>query len=153
VPTQVAANYKAGIAFIEEKNRRGELVLSVPEDVSLYFLSGQDSPTRLFQFSPGVVAPGKMTDEVITEIDRQPVKYLLWSNRTYADYGTTTFGKDYNQDLGAYLTSHYRGIGPLVPHSDLDWETKFNVWERKPIQVITLPEPIDDGSPDVPLAQ
>ena len=42
------------------------------------------------------------------------------------DYGTTTFGKDFNQDLGAYLTSHYREVGPLVPHSDLDWETKFN---------------------------
>jgi len=132
VPTQTAANYKAGIAFIEEKNRRGELVLSVPEDVSLYFLSGQNSPARLFQFSPGVVAPGKMTDGVIAEIEMQRVKYLLWSNRTYADYGTTTFGKDFNQDLGAYLTSHYREVGPLVPHSDLDWETKFSVWERKP---------------------
>ncbi len=152
VPTQVAANYKAGIAFIEEKNRSGELVLSVPEDVSLYFLSGQDSPTRLFQFSPGVVAPGKMTDGVIAEIDRQPVEYLLWSNRTYADYGTTTFGKDYNQDLGGYLTSHYREVGALVPHSDLDWEAKFTVWQRKPIEVTTLPAPADVGSSDVPLA-
>jgi hypothetical protein len=145
VPTQVAANYKAGIAFIEEKNRRGELVLSVPEDVSLYFLSGQNSPTRLFQFSPGVVAPGKMTDGVIAEIERQPVQYLLWSNRTYADYGTTTFGKDFDQDLGDYLTSHYREVGPLVPHSDLDWETKFDVWERKPGE-ITAPAPSDPAS-------
>lgn len=148
VPTQVAANYKAGIAFIEEKNRRGEIVLSVPEDVSLYFLSGQDSPTRLYQFSPGVVAPGKMTDGVIMEIERQPVKYLLWSNRTYADYGTTVFGKDYNQDLGAYLTSHYREVGPLVPHSDLDWEAKFNVWERRPIVVMTLPPGSQIASPN-----
>jgi hypothetical protein len=149
VPTQVAENYKAGIAFIEEKNNRGELVLSVPEDVSLYFLSGQDSPTRLFQFSPGVVAPGKMTDGVIEEIERQPVRYLLWSNRTYEDYGTTTFGKDYNQDLGAYLTSHYREVGPLVPHSDLDWETKFTVWERRPIEVIALPAPENAASSDI----
>ena len=149
VPTQVAANYKAGIEFIEEANRRGELVLSVPEDVSLYFLSGQNSPARLFQFSPGVVAPGKMTDGVIAEIEKQPVAYLLWSNRTYADYGTTTFGKDFNQDLGAYLTSHYREVGPLVPHSDLDWETKFDVWERRPIEVIALPAPRDAASSDV----
>jgi hypothetical protein len=146
VPTQVAENYKAGIAFIDEKNRHGELVLSVPEDVSLYFLSGQDSPTRLFQFSPGVVAPGKMTDGVIAEIEKQPVRFLLWSNRTYADYGTTTFGKDYNQELGAYLTSHYREVAPLVPHSDLDWETKFNVWERKPVEMPTSPAPSEPPS-------
>ncbi len=131
VPTQVAANYKAGIAFIKETNRRGELVLSVPEDVSLYFLSGQSSPTRVYVFSPGTVVPGKMTDEAIAEIERQPVRYLLWSNRNYADYGVPIFGKDFDQEMGAYLTSHYREIGPLVPHSDLDWETKFTVWERK----------------------
>jgi len=131
VPSQVAANYKAAIAFIEEKNRHGELVLSVPEDISLYFLSGQNSPTRVYVFSPGTVVPGKMADEAIEEIEKQPVRYLLWSNRTFDDYGTPIFGKDFDQEMGAYLTSHYREVGPLVPHSDLDWETKFTVWERK----------------------
>ena len=132
VPSQVAANYRVAIQFIQEKNRKGELVLSVPEDVSLYFLSGQNSPSRLYQFSPGVVAPGKMTDEVISEIERKPVHYLLWSNRTYPDYGTSVFGADYNQELGAYLTSHYQPIGPLVPHSDVAGQTRFYAWERRP---------------------
>lgn len=131
VPKQVAANYQAGIAFIKEKASRGEVVLSVPEDTSLYFLSGTECPTRIFQFSPGVVPPGKATEETIRQIDQHQVRYLLWSNRTYADYGAAVFGVDFDQILGQYLTSHYRRVGPLVPNSDLEWETSFTVWERK----------------------
>jgi hypothetical protein len=131
VPKQVAANYQAGISFMKQKALMGEVVLSVPEDTSLYFLSGTECPTRVFQFSPGVVPPGKPTDETIREIERHRVRYLLWSNRTYPDYGTPVFGVDFDQTLGKYLTSHYREIGPLVPGPNLEWQTSFKVWERK----------------------
>jgi hypothetical protein len=131
VPKQVAANYQAGISFMKQKALMGEVVLSVPEDTSLYFLSGTECPTRIFTFSPGVVPPGKPTDETIREIERHRVRYLLWSNRTYPDYGTPVFGVDFDQTLGNYLTSHYRLMGPLVPGPTLDWETSFTVWERK----------------------
>jgi 4-amino-4-deoxy-L-arabinose transferase-like glycosyltransferase len=130
VPSQVAANYRAAIQFVQDKNRKGELVLSVPEDTSLYFLSGQECPTRIFQFSPGVVAPGKMTSEVIHQLENKNVAYLIWSNRTYPDYGTAVFGVDYDRFLGDYLKARYHEVGPLVPNSDLDWETKFTLWER-----------------------
>jgi len=130
VPSQIAANYRAAIQFVKEKNKNGELILSVPEDTSLYFLSGQECPTRIFQFSPGVVAPGKMTREVIDQVESKNVAYLIWSNRTYADYGTPVFGVDYDRTLGDYLKAHYHEVGPLVPNSDLDWETKFTLWER-----------------------
>ncbi len=131
VPKQVATNYRAGIAFMKEKYSRGEVVMSVPEDTSLYFLSGTDSPTRMFMFCPGIIAPGKPMDDTIREIESHHVRYLLWSNRTYEDYGSPLFGVDYDQVLGQYLTSHFRRVGPLVPNSDLEWETSFVVWERK----------------------
>jgi hypothetical protein len=139
VPSQVAANYRAAIQFVKDKNRKGELVLSVPEDTSLYFLSGQECPTRIFQFSPGVVAPGKMTREVMEQIESKNVRYLIWSNRTYADYGTSVFGVDYDQTLGDYLKARYHEVGPLVPNSDLDWETKFTLWERNAGALATHP--------------
>jgi hypothetical protein len=132
VPKQVAQNYQAAIQFMKETAARGEMVLSVPEDTSLYFLSGTHCPTRVFQFSPGIIPPGKMTDETIQQIAEQPVRYLIWSNRTYPDYGAPVFGKDYDQVLGNYLTTHYRRVGLLAPDSYLDWETIFTLWERKP---------------------
>jgi hypothetical protein len=130
VPKQIAENYSLAILFMSEHAARGEFALSVPEDTSLYFLAGVPCPTRVFAFTPGVLAPGKMTQEVIGAIERQNVRYLLWSNRTFSDYGAPNFGTDFDQALGAYLTSHYHRVGPLVPHSDIGWQVSFALWER-----------------------
>src|SRR2546430_13745405 len=43
--------------------------LSVPEDTSLYFLAETECPIRVYSLTPGVIAPGKMMNEVIQEID------------------------------------------------------------------------------------
>jgi hypothetical protein len=132
VRADIAENYKAAIRFMQEKAVLGEYVLSVPEDTSLYFLSGTPSPTRVFAFTPGTVAPGKMTNELIQEIDRKPVRYLLWSNRTFVEYGVPIFGVDFDQTLGDYLKSHYRRVGPLIPPTNQGWEMTMIVWERNP---------------------
>jgi hypothetical protein len=131
VPRQVAENYRAAIRVMKEAAAHGEMTLSVPEDTSLYFLSGTPCPTRVFQFSPGIIPPGKMTEETLRQIREQPVHYLIWSNRTYPDYGAPVFGKDFDQTIGDYLTSHYQRIGPLVPGSSLGWQTNFTLWIRK----------------------
>jgi hypothetical protein len=132
VPNQVAANYRAAIDFMRRETALGNAVLSIPEDTSLYFLSGTASPTRLFLFTPGLLAPGKMTDDVIREIETKRVKYLIWSNRSFPDYGVPRFGADFDQALGSYLTARYRKVGPMAPDSYLDWQVSFTLWERKP---------------------
>jgi len=88
---------------MKEKASAGESVLSVPEDTSLYFLSSTNCPTRVFSFTPGIVAPGQMTDKMIREIERQPVRYLLWSNRQFPEFGTHVFGEDFVPRIGDYL--------------------------------------------------
>jgi hypothetical protein len=130
VSKHLAENYKVAIQFMKEKASVGESVLSVPEDTSLYFLSGTYCPTRVFSFTPGVLAPGQMTDKMIREIERKPVRYLLWSNRIFPEFGTPVFGKDFDREIGDYLKANYHRIGPLVPvtGSYLDWTAV--VWER-----------------------
>jgi hypothetical protein len=128
VTPALAEGYQAAIAFMKDKAASGDYVLSVPEDTSLYFLSGTYCPTRVYLFSPGALAPGTMTDETIQEIERKRVRYLLWSNRTFEEYGTPVFGTDFDRELGEYLTSHYRRIGPVTPM--LPW--RADAWERKP---------------------
>ena len=128
----MAENYKAAIRFMKEKASFGKSVLSVPEDTSLYFLSGTYCPTRVFSFTPGVLAPGKMTDDMIQEIDRKPVNYLLWSNRTFSEFGMPVFGKDFDREIGDYLKSHYRPVAPIIPDTGYYWEWTAVVWERKP---------------------
>lgn len=127
----LAKNYRAAIVFIKEKQALGESVLSVPEDTSLYFLSGTHCPARVFQFTPGVVVPGKMTDELISDIERKPVRYLIWSNRTFFEYGAPRFGVDFDRTLGAYFLAHYRRVGFLMAEDVNMYEWTASIWERK----------------------
>ena len=129
-PKHLAENYAAAIQFMKQKSAAGDSVLSVPEDTSLYFLSGTICPTRVFSMTPGIVAPGKMTDKMIQEIDRKPVRYLLWSNRIFPEFGTPVFGKDFDLELGTYLKTHYHRVRPLVPNDGNYWDWNVTVWER-----------------------
>ncbi len=131
VTAGIAGKYRAAIEFMQDANSRGEAVLSVPEDTSLYFLSGVPCPTRVFAFTPGALAPGKMTEELIHEIDSKPVRYIIWSNRTFPEYQQPIFGRDFDQDLGSYLKAHYRFLRPLGGKSP-SWEWSAGIWERKP---------------------
>jgi hypothetical protein len=132
VKPNLAEQYRAGIRFIKEKNAKGEAVLSVPEDVSLYFLSGTHCPTRILQFTPGVLVPGKMTEETVRQIEQKPVRYLIWSNRLFPEYGVLRFGTDFDQMMGGYLASHYRRAEVLAPNYVRLGEWNAYVWERIP---------------------
>jgi hypothetical protein len=132
VSKHLAESYRAAIQFMKEKASLGQSVLSVPEDTSLYFLSGTYCPTRVFLFTPGVLVPGKMTDDVIREIERKHVGYLLWSNRIFSEYGVPVFGKDFDRYFGDYLKSRYRPVAPVIPNTGSDSQWTAVVWERKP---------------------
>ena len=103
--------------------------MSIPEDTSLYFLSGTYCPTRVFMFVPGLLVPGKMTDELIAEIERAPVRYLIWSNRTFSEMGVPNFGTDFDRRLGDYFRTHYRFVRPLAPPPMGSWTA--GIYERK----------------------
>jgi hypothetical protein len=124
----VARSYRAAITFIAEKAARHESVLVVPEDTSLYFLSNTRTPTRVYAFDPGVLAPGRMTTELFSEIEKSNVRYLLWSDRRFPDYGVPEFGRDFNQELAGYLTSRFSQIGPLIQTNTAG--LNFTVWKR-----------------------
>jgi hypothetical protein len=126
-----AENYRSAINFMRAKNALGEYVLSVPEDTSLYFLSGTHSPSRVFAFTPGIVAPGKMTDELVHEIESKNVRYLIWSNRIFWEYGVPRFGTDFDKTFGDYLTSHYQRVGPLSDKPVRLGEWNAYIWEQK----------------------
>ena len=130
VSEHFAEQYRAAIQFMKEKNAVGEQVLSVPEDTSLYFFSATHCPTRVYSFDPGVVAPGKMTEEVIQQIERKPVRYLIWSNRIYPEYKALRFGVDFDQTLGQYLRSHYHRVRILVENPVPLREWNAYIWER-----------------------
>lgn len=131
--SQKAEAYRSVLTFMQQHRASGESFLSVPEDVSLYFLAGIRCPTRVYAFTPGVLAPGKMTADVIQQIERKQVRYLIWSNRTFPEYGVPKFGVDFDRPVGDYLRSAYRpvlklGYPPNGIANEGDWTAE--VWQR-----------------------
>lgn len=125
---QKAGAYRSALDFIQQHREPDATFLSVPEDMSLYFLAGISCPTRLYQFGPGVLAPGKMTTDFIQEIERKKVRYLIWSNRTFEEYGVPRFGVDFDQAVGEYFSAAYRPIRAIGDPGSTGW--KAVVWER-----------------------
>jgi hypothetical protein len=67
---QKAQAYRSVLDFIQDQPTSASF-LSVPEDASLYFFAGIRCPTRVYAFTPGVLAPGAMTRRVIQEIEKK----------------------------------------------------------------------------------
>ncbi|HEX4001808.1 MAG TPA: hypothetical protein VHX36_04120 [Candidatus Acidoferrales bacterium] len=130
VSEPMAESYRAALDWMKDVKARGQTVLSIPEDTSLYFLSGMDCPIRMLEFTPGLVAPGSMTEEQIAEISASKVSYLLWSNREFPEYGTPVFGTDYDRQLGDYLKSRYQPVRPLTNQKPSQWNAV--IWARIP---------------------
>ena len=129
VSEHMAAAYQAAITFMSDQAAKGESVLSVPEDTSLYFLSATHCPTRLFALAPGVLVPGKMTEEFIHELARRPARYLIWSNRDFPQYHYPLFDADPARIVcERYLKTHYRPVRPLL-NDGAGWNA--TIWERK----------------------
>ena len=131
VSERAAENYQAAIAFMKEKKARSETVMVLPEDTMLYVLSGTRAPTRVNEFLPGFLAPGNMTEELFRQIGEKNVRYLVWSNRRFPQYGAPIFGQDFNQELARYLTSRFKPVGLLVPPDETGRGQTFMVWERE----------------------
>jgi len=123
-------NYAAAIAFMRDKNSRGQVVLSLPEDTSLYFFSGIEAPLRFYAFTPGMLAPGPMSDKIIRSLEEHSPQYLLWSNRVFPEYQAMIFGRDFDRPIGDYLRVHYHRLGLLPPHEGNAANWQVAVWER-----------------------
>ena len=127
-----AHNFAAALAFMRDKSSRGEVILSVPETASLYFFSGMEAPLRVYTFTPGIVAPGPMSDKIIARLKERPPQYLLWSNRVFPEYQAYVFGKDFDRPLGDYFRARYHRLGLLAPHDGSFGDWQVAVWERNP---------------------
>ena len=118
------------VNFMRKAKQSGQAVMSIPEDTALFFFAGTLSPTRVFAFTPGALSPGQMTAKTIAEMEVVPVRYVIWSNRRFPEYGVPEFGVDFDVPLADYIRSHYRPVREFSSINRPDvWQA--TLWERK----------------------
>jgi hypothetical protein len=119
------------VNFMREAKQSGQAVMSIPEDTALYFFAGVLSPTRVFAFTPGTLSPGPMTAKTIAEMELVPVRYVIWSNRQFPEYGVPKFGVDFDVPFAEYIRRNYRPVREFSSINRPDvWQA--TLWERKP---------------------
>ena len=117
------------LRYIDQRVRDGGRIQSLPEDATLYFLSSTQAPTRVFVTTPGVLAPGKMTDEFLEESNRSGVTDILWSSRSFPEYGVPQFGTDFDERIGSYIRDRFQQRGQIPARASEDgW--RVQVWQR-----------------------
>ena len=130
VPETTLPAWADAVYFMRQAKQSNQAVMSIPEDTALYFFAGALSPTRVPSFTPGTLSPGPMTTKTITEMELASVRYVIWSNRRFPEYGTPEFGVDFDVPFAEYIRSHYR---PVRQFSSIDrrdvWQA--TLWERK----------------------
>jgi hypothetical protein len=130
LPETMLPAWAEAVDFMRHTKESGEAVMSIPEDTALYFFSGVLCPIRVCIFHPGVVAPGPMMDRVIGEVRQAQVRYIIWSNRKFYEYGVPEFGVDFDKPFGEYIRRNYRRVGKFGSSKRLDgWLA--TLWERK----------------------
>jgi hypothetical protein len=119
------------VNFMRQAKQDGEAVMSIPEDTALYFFAGVQSPTRVLSFTPGTLSPGPMTAKTIAEMEVVPVRYVIWSNRQFPEYGVPEFGIDFDAPFAEYIRRNYRPVREFSSINRPDvWQA--TLWERKP---------------------
>jgi hypothetical protein len=69
------------ISFVRWASSQGKDVLMLPEETSLYFLSGVAAPSRFYALTPGVLYSTDQEERYIAELESKTVDYVLISNR------------------------------------------------------------------------
>jgi hypothetical protein len=116
---------------MRQAKEAGEAVMSIPEDTALYFFAGVLSPTRVVSFTPGTLSPGPMTAKTISEIELRRVRYIIWSNRQFPEYGVPEFGVDFDVPFAEYIRTTYRPVREFSSSNrSVGW--RATLWERKP---------------------
>lgn len=103
---------------------------SLPEDMALYFLTGTRAPSRNYVLTPGVLTPGPITDRYVEDLRRAGVTDIVWSNRSFEEYGVPEFGVDFDPAVGEYLRAGYQRSRALARGGTGAWTA--DVWTKKP---------------------
>lgn len=125
-----ATAYREAIAFIKARSAQGGVVASLPEDMALYFLTGTRAPSRNYVLTPGVLTPGPITDRYVEDLRRAGVTDIVWSNRSFEEYGVPEFGVDFDPAVGEYLRAGYQRSRALARGGTGAWTA--DVWTKKP---------------------
>lgn len=134
LPPHEARSLRQVLGYLGERARPGDTLTGFPEGGFFNFVTGMRSPLRQDEVLPGVLS-GDREAAAARLIATDGPRFILLCNRSTAEWGPASFGRDYDVALWHEVERHYRlgaafGAAPTAPvGSDLFF---VRVYERRP---------------------
>ena len=97
--------------YLMKNLKEEETFLALPYEPLYYFLTDKDSPTRQLIFFDHINIPRGQEEEIIGQLERQNVNYILISSRrTSRERGLGSFGKTNCLLLGKYIEENFEVV-------------------------------------------
>lgn len=116
--------------FLTSHVPKDEKILVMPLDPLYLFLSERDSATRQLVFFDHINIPPQQEKEIIAELERQNVRWVIISNRAHSqEPGLGVLGQTYCLLIADYLEHHFRIAAEFGEwsHPDPGWAWNHGV--------------------------
>jgi hypothetical protein len=97
------------LKMIDERAGRSQTLAVLPEGVLINYLSRRPNPTPYTTYM-GVELEAFGEERMTESYERHPPDFILLVHRDTTEYGRQFFGRDYGEELGRWIMSHYRPV-------------------------------------------
>ena len=119
---------------VEERLGPEDELLVLPEGIMINYLARTRTPTPYVNFMPPeLILFGE--SEILATLEANPPAAVVLAHKDTSEYGVPFFGRDYGQDLGAWVLERFRhrwtdpnGGPPLTPGTEFG----ISFLERRP---------------------
>jgi 4-amino-4-deoxy-L-arabinose transferase-like glycosyltransferase len=103
---------QGAVEKIDELTQPGERILAAPLDGGLYFMSDRRPALRELSVLPALIKSPAEEQRALARLHSDHVRLAVIGARDFSDWGTKTFGVNYDARIGAYLRSS--SLTPIV---------------------------------------
>jgi hypothetical protein len=99
----LAAALTPALRAVDKLSAPGEKILAAPLDGGIYFMTDRRPALRELSVLPGLIVSPAEQRAAVARLRRGGVSVALLGARDFSDWGSGTFGTDYDPLIGAYL--------------------------------------------------
>lgn len=108
--------YRDLIEYLINNAKPNETLIVIPEGIDVNFFTAMDNPIFYNSYMPSILELKDKELEIISQIYKNKVDYIVIIQRETSEYGPPRFGIDYGKELFSWIKKNYEIIktfGPL----------------------------------------
>ncbi len=104
--SQGAGALQSAVASVDRLTAPGQHILAAPLDGGIYFMTDRTPALRELSVLPGLIVSAAEQRAAIARLRRDHVGVALIGARDFSDWGSRTFGVNYDSQIGEYVRRH-----------------------------------------------